>query len=175
MPLSSHPVLRRTTLAAAPLLALSAGLAGCRWGPADDTEPQPTASPGTAEVDDDTALAGAALAATLQVADLVARVAARHRGLAGALADVTLMHQAHADLLAEAGEASGQPTPQPVPGRSAPALALVLTRERELQATLAETAVGAASGTFARALASMSAAVAQQRTALAGLDGGVTP
>ena len=84
---------------------------------------------------------------------LVARVAARHRGLAGALADVTLMHQAHADLLAEAGAASEEAAPRPVPGRSATALALVLTEERGLQRTLAESAGGAASGSFARALA----------------------
>ncbi len=175
MPLTSRPVLRRTTLAAAPLVVLSAGLAGCRWGPADDAEPQPTGSTGPAPVDDDTDVAATALAATTHVAGLVARVAARHRGLAGALADVTLMHQAHADLLAEAGEPSGEAAPQPVPGRSATALALVLSEERELQQTLAEAAGGAASGTFARALASMSAAVAQQRTRLGAIDLGATP
>ena len=75
-------------------------------------------------------------------------MAARHPGLAGALADVTLMHQAHADLLAEAGEAPEEAAPQPVPGRSAAALALVLTEERSLQRTLAEAAGGAASGTL---------------------------
>lgn len=175
MPQSSHPVPRRTTLAAVPLLALATGLAGCRWGPAEDDEPQPTGSTAPARPDDDTVLAATALAATLQVGDLVARVAARHRGLAGALADVTLMHQAHADLLAEAGEASEEIAPRPVPGRSATALALVLTEERGLQRTLAESAGGAASGSFARALASMSAAVAQQRTVLAVPRVGATP
>ena len=175
MPLSSHPVPRRTTLAAAPLLALATGLAGCRWGPADDAAPQPTGSTGPARPDDDTALAATALAATNKVGALVARVAARHRGLAGALADVTLMHQAHADLLAEAGAAPEEVAPRPVPGRSAAALALVLTEERSLQRTLAESAGGAASGSFARALASMSAAVAQQRTVLAGLRPEATP
>ena len=85
------------------------------------------------------------------------------------------MHQAHADLLAEAGEASEEAAPQPVPGRSAAALALVLTEERRLQKTLAEATGGAASGTFARALASMSAAVAQQRTRLGAIDAGATP
>ncbi|MET1059777.1 MAG: hypothetical protein ABWX84_09275 [Nocardioides sp.] len=175
MPLTSRPVLRRTTLAAAPLVALSAGLAGCRWGPDEDTTPQPTGSTGPASVDDDTEVAATALAATTRVADLVARVAARHRGLAGVLADVTLMHQAHADLLAEAGEASEEAAPRPVPGRSATALALVLTEERGLQQTLAESAGGAASGSFARALASMSAAVAQQRTRLGAVDVGATP
>jgi hypothetical protein len=73
--------------------------------------PQPTGSTGPAPVDDDTEVAATALAATTHVADLVARVAARHRGLAGALADVTLMHQAHADLLAEAGEPSAEAAP----------------------------------------------------------------
>ena len=120
-------------------------------------------------------LSATALAATNRVADLVTRVAARHPGLAGPLADVTLMHQAHADLLAEAGEASAEAAPQPVPGRSPAALALVLTEERKLQAALVEAAGGAASGTFARALASMSAAVAQQRTRLGAIDAGATP
>jgi len=175
VPLTSRPVLRRTTLAAAPLAALAGGLAGCRWGPADDDAPTPAGSPGAAPVDDDTEVAATALAATTRVVDLVARVAARHPGLAGPLADVTLMHQAHADLLAEAGEASEEAAPQPVPGRSATALALVLTEERRLQATLAGAAGGAASGTFARALASMSAAVAQQRVRLGALDVGATP
>ncbi len=174
MPLSSHSVPRRTTLAAASLLTLATGLAGCRWGPADDDAPQPTGSAAPVRPDDDTALAATALAATLQVGDLVARVAARHRGLAGSLAETTLMHQAHADLLAEAGEASEQAAPRPVPGRAATALALVLTEERVLQRMLAASAGGAASGSFARALASMSAAVAQQRTELAGLRAGTT-
>ena len=119
MPLTSRPVLRRTTLAAAPLAALVGGLAGCRWGPADDAAPEPAGSTGPAPADDDTEVAATALAATNRVADLVTRVAARHPGLAGPLADVTLMHQAHADLLAEAGEASEEAAPQPVPGRSA--------------------------------------------------------
>ena len=175
MPLTSRPVLRRTTLAAAPLAALAGGLAGCHRGPADEAAPEPTGSTGAAPVDDDSEVAATALAATTRVADLVARVAARHPGLAGPLADVTLMHQAHADLLAGAGDASGEAAPQPVPGRSAAALALVLTEERRLQTTLAEAAGGAASGTFARALASMSAAVAQQRTRLGALDAGATP
>ena len=175
MPLTSRPVLRRTTLAAAPLAALVGGLAGCRWGPADDAAPEPAGSTGPAPADDDSEVAATALAATNRVADLVTRVAARHPGLAGPLADVTLMHQAHADLLAEAGEASEEATPRPVPGRSPTALALVLTEERKLQQTLAGAAGGAASGTFARALASMSAAVAQQRTRLGAIDAGATP
>ena len=175
MPLTSRPVLRRTTLAAAPLAALVSGLAGCRWGPGDDAAPEPTGSTGPAPPDDDTEVAATALAATNRVADLVSRAAARHPGLAGPLADVTLMHHAHADLLTEAGEATEEAAPKPVPGRSAAALALVLTEERALQATLAEAAGGAASGTFARALASMSAAVAQQRTRLGAIDLGATP
>ncbi len=168
-------MLRRTTLVAAPLTALSAGLAGCRWGPADDAGSTPSNRSDPAPVDDDTALAGTALAATAAVADLVTRVAARHRGLAGPLADVSLMHQAHADLLAEAGDAPEPSEPKPVPGRGAVALALVLTEERRLQTTLATAAGRAASGGFARALASMSASVAQHRSALADRERGTAP
>ncbi len=165
MPLITRPVLRRTTFAAAPLVAL----AGCRWGPADDAAPAPSPTGSTAPADDDAAIAADALQATNTVAALVAEVASRHRGLAGPLADVTLMHQAHADLLAEAGEPADGPTPPPSPATSKRALALVLSEERDLQRTLADGAGRAASGTFARALASMSAAVAQQRTVLAAL------
>ena len=165
MPLITRPVLRRTTLAAAPLAALT----GCRWGPADDASPAPTPTGSATPADDDTAIAADALQATTYVAALVAEVAARHRGLAGPLADVTLMHEAHADLLAEAGEPADGPTPPPIPATSRRALALVLTEERNLQRALADGAGRAASGTFARALASMSAAVAQQRTVLATL------
>ncbi|RYP81480.1 hypothetical protein EKO23_23510 [Nocardioides guangzhouensis] len=171
--LLAHPVRRRTTLAAAPLLAL----AGCRWGPEDEGDdqpaPAPTATTGAAP-DDDVQLAGEALAATERAAALVTAVSSGHPGLSAALDEVAAMHEAHADLLAETGESTGEPSLPAVPAKPAPALALVLTEERALQETLTTAAGSAASGPFARALASMAAAVAQRRVVLAALQKGGT-
>lgn len=150
------PLSRRTTLVAAPLTVLAA----CEWGP---DEPAPLPRPGApdeAAVDDATH-ATEALALTAYVAELVATVAARHVGLSTPLASLTAVHLAHSALLAEAATPSGAPSPPPVPPGSRRALALVVREERRLEERLAELVEEVASGGFARALASMSASIAQ--------------
>lgn len=141
-------VSRRTTLAAAPLLAL----AGCRWGPEEELD-------GTSEQqeDADAALADrAATAITLQLTELRLDAEA-HRGLASAMAPLIALHTAHLELLPTVEvlpRGTGSPT-------SARAWARLQRAEARLQRQLADLAGSATSGTFARALASMSAAIAQ--------------
>lgn len=157
LPDTSRPDLRmsrRTALATASLLAL----AGCRWGPDEEID-------GSTEderaADDATVTAAATAIATVR--GLVAATSERHIGLAGALAPLLAVHEAHLALLAT--DASAR-TPGRVGARSAAALARVRRAETDLQARLAALAGTATSGSFARALASMSAAVAQQLVVL---------
>ena len=169
--LPAHAVRRRTTLVAAPLLAL----AGCRWGPEDDGDdqpaPAPTATSGAAP-DDDAQLAGEALSGTEHAAALAEAVSAGHPRLSATMDEIATMHRQHAELLAETGQSSeDRPVPE-VPTKPALALALVLTEEKALQETLTAAAGSAASGPFARALASMAAAVAQRRVVLGTLGPG---
>ena len=143
------PLTRRTALAAASALPL----AGCRWGPADDVD-------GASEVgtDADEALINEAAAAVAAQLALVQSVSDENLGLAGALAPILAAHVAHASLLAPTDPVeTGAATPV---GESARA-ALARVRRREMQAELAGFAAEAVSGTLARALASMSASVAQ--------------
>lgn len=161
MPPQPPSVTRRTTLAVASLGLL----AGCEWGP-----DRPPAGPAPADdetaADGDAAHAATALAAITATAGLVAEVAAQHRRLAGPLADLTALHLAHADLLREAGQADAETVVPEVPTGPGRALAAVVRAERELGEDLAGLAELVASGPFARALASMSAGVAQHVAAL---------
>ena len=159
MPLTSRPVLRRTTLAAAPLAALggrpgrlpladrpttphrrrpaSTGPAPRRrhrrWPPTAAGRHDPGRGPGRAGC----GRAGPDAGARWPTCTLIAPGARRPRS-------------------AEAGEASEAAAPQPAPGRSAAALALVLTEERRLAGGAAPRRCrrDAASGTLRRALAS---------------------
>lgn len=152
---------RRTTLVAAPL----AGLSACEWGP--DRPDVETPAPTPTDASEDTTRVTAALASITSTAELVARVAARHRRLARPLADLTALHLAHATLLQEGvTEPPSASPPGPVPADRRQAHALVVREERGLQEELAALSVEVASGTLARALASMSAAVAQHLTVL---------
>lgn len=152
-PPAALPATRRTAIAGAALL----GLSGCRWGPAD------SASPSEPEPDADAALITRAAGAIADVRRLVDLTRTGHLGLSGALVPLLTLHDSHLALLGADTAAAGHPT---VPGRSAAALARVRARERQLQEQLAALALEAVSGTFARALASMSAAVAQQLAVL---------
>jgi hypothetical protein len=142
-------ITRRTTLAAAaPLLAL----AGCRWGPAEEID-----GAREAQEDADAALAETAATAIGQQLAALRLDADAHRGLAGALAPLIALHTAHLGLLPTVEvlpEGTGSPS-------STKAWARMQRAETRLQQQLADIAVSATSGTFARALASMSAAIAQ--------------
>lgn len=155
-PRLAPPLTRRTALAAAPL----AVAAGCRWGPAEEDDPDLPAP----EPDADAAAVDEAAAASLKALDLVQQVSADHIGLAAALTGLVAMHTAHLELL-EADLDGGRPSAAPLPDTRA-AMARVRADEQALQVTLARLAGAASSGTFARALASMSAAVAQHVAAL---------
>lgn len=152
---SSRPALaatRRTTIAA----AAAVSLAGCRFGPPDD-EPDHAS---TTKPDADASLVDEAVQAILQPFGMVHAAAEDHRGLASALAPLVAMHQEHLALL-DAHEFT-LATRTPIGQRASDALTEIRKAEQRLQTTLADLASRATSGTFARALASMSAAVAQQ-------------
>ena len=152
------------------------GLAGCRWGPADDSEPQPTTSTATGRrLDDDTALAAAALAATNQVGPGrpgggPAPGAGRRPGRRQPDAPGTRRPARGG----RGGVGGGRPAAGARSQRDR-ARAGAHRGARACSGPWPSPPVGAASGSFARALASMSAAVAQQRTVLAGLRVGATP
>ena len=140
---------RRTTFAALPLVALG----GCRWGPEDEESPEVEQAQ-----DADAGLVGAAVAAITGVSVTVSATAEAHRGLGLALAPFTAMHTAH---LAALSPSTVTATPTSVDSSSRAALAEVRRQELRLQTQLADLATSAISGTLARALASMSASVAQ--------------
>jgi hypothetical protein len=141
-------------------------LAGCRWGPADEVD-------GATEVEAgaDEALVDKAVAAILEQADLVRSVSDRHLGLAGALAPLLAAHTAHAAVLTT-NEPDRAATVAPARESSRAALARVRRRETMLQAELAGYAADAVSGSLARALASMSASIAQHLAAFPTLQEG---
>jgi hypothetical protein len=130
-------------------------LAGCRWGPADEVD-------GATEVeaDADKALVDKAVAAIAHQVALVESVSRDHIGLAGALASVLAAHKAHFRVLAPADPLEVA-TNHAVGETARAGLAKVRRREIVLQAELAGFAADAVSGTLARALASMSASIAQ--------------
>lgn len=156
------PLTRRTALAAASALPL----AGCRWGPADDLD-----GDSEVETDADKALIDRAVAALLGQAALVQTVSDRHLGLAGALAPLRRAHAAHVAVLSPTDTVDvGVVAPAHESSRAA--LARVRRREIVLQAELAGFAAEAVSGTLARALASMSASIAQHLAVFPTLEKG---
>lgn len=162
---------RRTAVGgAAALTALVAS--GCTDGQA--TAPTRTvtgtATPTRAAVAPDVALAAAVLRGEQAMLDRVVATARRHPGLAGTLAGARSAHRAHVRLLRRAVP-DGTPARAPerpgrVPRRPGPALAAVARAEGRLSAAGERDALRARSGAFARVLASMAAASAQQATRL---------
>jgi hypothetical protein len=147
---------RRTTVAALPLIAL----AGCRWGPEDDA-PEEVEQAKDADAD----LVKTATQAIDNMAATVTVVADQHIGLAVALAPLNTMHAAHLQLLSPSAASAGlAPTLSEESSRAA--MARVRSEEARLQTQLADLATSAVSGTLARALASMSAAIAQHLAVL---------
>jgi hypothetical protein len=140
---------RRTTVAAVPLIAL----AGCRWGPEDDRSPEVEQAQ-----DADADLVQTAAEAITRLSHAVARAGEEHIGLVAALAPLSAMHLAHLQVLDVTVDLTTVHTGQP---DSRSALAAIRSEEARLQTQLADLATSAVSGTLARALASMSAAIAQ--------------
>jgi hypothetical protein len=147
--------------------------------------PTPTPAP-EPRTDPDVALAAQVLAAEQAALDKVKRTIAAHPRLERLLGPVRDGHAAHVDLLAEAApdepdaSASGSPspgaTPSPaeesgarsgrVPHDAARAVRSLAEAEDELSRANRTSAFTAQSGSFARVLASMAAAAAQQSVVL---------
>lgn len=150
---------RRTALA----LALSAPLvlAGCDLDP---PAVAPSESPTSAPLPD-TEVVASARKAILQTVTLLEAVSARHRPLRAGIQPLLDLHTAHLEVLEDGSEDSSadQGLEGALPADT-PAMARtqVSDAERSLAVTLADAARQAASGDLARALASMSAAVAQR-------------
>jgi signal transduction histidine kinase len=146
---------RRATVAALPLIALT----GCRWGPEED------AAPAVEQAKDaDSELVKTAADAITRMSRSLTVVAEDHIGLAAALAPLTAMHDAHLRLLSSSPTSPGR---TPIGQESSrAALARIRRDEARLQTVLAALAVAATSGPLARALASMSASIAQHLAVL---------
>lgn len=146
---------RRTALA----LALSAplALAACDLDPPSAA---PSESSTTAPLPDAEVVASARKAILLTVA-LLEAVSARHRPLRAGIQSLLDLHTAHLEVLDDGSEDESLEAALPA---DTPAMARtqVSGAERSLAVTLADAARQAASGDLARALASMSAAVAQR-------------
>lgn len=161
-------VRRRTALGG--LLALGTVAAGCT-GKASPPEPR-TSPPPAAGTDPDVLLAATVLTAEQEVLDLVTATMRRHRQLRRELLPAAQVHREHARLLRDAVPSSapspsGTPTgPARIPSDPGKALAVVARGEDRLNLVAKRSAFSAESGAFARILASMAAAAAQQSTLL---------
>ena len=146
---------RRTALA----LVLSAplALAACDLDPPSAA---PSESPTTPSSPDAEVVASARQAILLTVA-LLEVVSERHRALRAGIEPLLDLHSAHLEVLDDGAE---DQDPEAVLPADTPAMARtqVSGAEGHLAATLADAARQASSGDLARALASMSAAVAQR-------------
>lgn len=163
---------------AALVTAAVGGCTGRLGGDGPRAAPAPTRRAGT---NPDVTLAAAVLADERAMLDRVRATTRRHPSLASALAPAEAAHRAHVRLLARAvpDESTPSPTPSPttsptstpsttpVPGRPVPALAALARAEGRLSLAGRRSSFAAESGAFARILASMAAAAAQQATTLA--------
>jgi hypothetical protein len=149
---------RRTALT----LALSAplALAACDLDPPSAA---PSQSPTTPPLPDTEVVASARKAILLTVA-LLEVVSVQHRSLRARIRPLLDLHAAHLEVLDDGSE---DQSPEPALPADTPAMARtqVSGAESNLAVTLADASRQAASGDLARALASMSAAVAQRAVA----------
>lgn len=166
------------------LAALTGTLAGTLTGctdsslPTGPTDPPPTGSPsssasGSTTRDHDVRLAAQVLDSEQAMLDRVLAALRAHPRLVATLAGARAAHSAHVDLLIgavppEARRPAPAPRRRPVtPRSSAAALSVLAGREDRLARLRTTHALDARSGPFARVLASMSAAAAQQSALLA--------
>lgn len=160
MPAPPPAATRRTALVGT--LAGLAALSGCDLDPRD--EDSTTAATMVAPVDADQTLVDEVVTELTRMVSLLASVQARFPRLRATTRQLRSLHAAHLDALAadgaELASTDGLTT-------AAAALRDIRVQEVRLQLRLADWSVTAESGTLARLLASMSAAVAQQLAALA--------
>lgn len=148
---------RRTTVAAVPFIALTS----CRWGPEDDASPEVEQAQ-----DVDAGLVKTAAEAMTRVSLHLSSATEDHIGLAAALAPLSAMHLAHLQVLDETVDVASIDTGAPDQPDSRSALTAIRRDEARLQTQLADLATTAVSGALARALASMSASIAQHLAVL---------
>jgi hypothetical protein len=147
-------------------------LAACDLDPRAEPAPAPAPTsgvPSAVSPDADVALRDQLRLGVLGAIDLVESARARYPRLRRPLAGLVVMHEAHLALLDEVGPAAdGVPTGVMIT-QDGPAAALSQVRALEVrhQRELGRMAVRAASGPFARMLASMSAGVAAHLATLA--------
>jgi hypothetical protein len=124
----------------------------------------------------DQGLVAAALGEEHALVERVRRTRRRHRTLRGHLGEVLRVHEAHVRLLAGTVPSPGTtPAREPsVPGTPAAALAALVEAEETLRHAHVAGALRADSGPFARVLAGMAAAAAQQGVVLGELDSGLS-
>ena len=146
-------------------------LAGCDLDPRaePETAPAPTSGvPSEVSVDADVELRDRLRLSVLGAIGVVKSARSRYPRLRRPLADLLVMHEAHLALLDEVGPVTdGLPTGAMI-SQDGAAAALTQVRRLEVrqQRELGRMAVRAASGPFARMLASMSAGVAAHLAAL---------
>jgi hypothetical protein len=165
-------VSRRTALGL--LLSTSAVVSGCTPRGLDRRpRSRPAAAASTATGDPDVALAATVLRAEQAMLDRLAVAVHHHPGLRAELAPVQAVHRAHVRLLTDAVPDHARPAPAPtasasprIPGRPAAALAFLGRAEERLILVDKRNAFAAESGAFARVLAGMAAAAAQQAVVL---------
>jgi hypothetical protein len=165
------PVSRRTALGGA--VAAAGLVAGCT-APGSDG---PRSAAGAGRQDPDVTLLSAVLASERRLLDRVVATLRRRPDLSvaqsAALAGARATHRAHVDLLragaptespspSGSGSASSTATAAPVPGTAAAALLALAGAEADQSGSVRHAALAARSGAFARVLASMAAAAAQQ-------------
>ncbi len=157
--MSRSPVLttRRTALA----IAASAPfvLGSCDLDPRTSRN---APSPPEPAPDQDADVVASARSAILEVTAFLVAASQQHRGLRDEVASLLTMHEAHLAVLDDGSDPEEGDYPAFPPSGLPAARVQVRTRENTLYGTLVDAAQRADSGDLARALASMSAAVAQR-------------
>lgn len=162
---------RRAALRLGAGVAAVAALAACSVNnPLTDEDTPASEAVRDLEPDVGVAVEAVALVRTAQAA--ASGTAARHTALAPRLAGLLAAHQAHLDALVDAVpdgvDTSTTGAAYDVPVRPSLALTRLADAERTLHDGLVGLAMRAQSGTFARLLGSIAAAVSQQLAVLAG-------
>lgn len=160
--------LTRRTLVTGGLAGTALALAGCDavdgiLGGDEDPGVSGQVTPTAPAVDGDSALVTEIAGAIAAVGALATATGAKVPALARTGAHLARIHQAHVDRLGGAEPVD----PPAVPAARPAALQRLLQAEERLQDRLVEAAGQAGSGGLAQVLASMAAAVAQQRAVLA--------
>ncbi len=141
--------------------------------PVDDAVSGPSSTPPAPKAESpDVGLVVRALAREQALVELLTETGRRHRSLRRRLAPTLRVHIDHVELLRGAADLSGDPVPPPDPVVGGPPRAMLARTARAERALVGQhttAAVAARSGAFARVLAGMAAAAAQQAVLLDGI------